>query len=91
MRIYDVALVVVRTTAALEFVHAGVGFVYTAIRFSFLIGAAEGSPWLNRVELTSWMIPIETTVIAMVMLAASSPIARFASKFATHSDTASHF
>jgi hypothetical protein len=91
MRIYDVALVVVRTTAALEFIHAGGEFIRTAIRFSFLDGVSDGSSWLTRAELSTWMIPIEATIVAAVMLAASRPIARFASKFATDSDTASHF
>jgi hypothetical protein len=91
MRMYDIALVLVRTTAILEFIHAGAGLVYTAIRFSFLIGSTEGSSWLNKVELATWMNPVEVAVIAMVMLAASKPIARFASKFATVSDAASHF
>lgn len=91
MRVYDVAMVLIRTTAAIELVHAFVAVIYTAIRFSFLIDATQGSAWLTRVEFSTWLAPVETAAIGALLLMASKPITRFASSFAKHSDAASQF
>ena len=91
MRVYDIAMVLVRTSAAIEFVHAIAALIYTGIRFAFLIDGAHGSAWLIKVELATWFGPVETFAIGGALLLASKPIARFASRFAEHSDAARQF
>jgi hypothetical protein len=91
MRVYDIALAVVRALVAMDFIRAGGETVLTAIRFAYLIPSTGESVWLNKVELSSWLTPIYLFIIAAVLLAASRPIARFASKLATPTDAASHF
>ena len=91
MRVYDVALVIVRATAAIELIHAVVELGYTGVRFTFLIGAVQGSAWLNRVELSTWLLPVQMVVFGLALLMFSKPLARFAAKFAAHTDTAGQF
>lgn len=91
MRIYDVAMVFVRATAVMEFVHAIVALIYTAVRFAFLIDGAHGSAWLTKVEIATWFGPIETFAIGGILFLASKRIARFAASFAERSDTAQQF
>jgi hypothetical protein len=91
MRVYDIALAVVRLLVAMDFVRAAASVVYTGIRFAYLIPSTGDSLWLNKVELSSWLSPIYAFITAAMLLAASRPIARFAAKLATPNDAASHF
>jgi hypothetical protein len=91
MRVYDVALVVVRTTAAVELIHSVIQVLYTALRYTFLIGEAQGSAWLNKVELSTWMYPVEMAVFGVILLAVSKRVAKFAAAFAVHDDAARQF
>jgi len=91
MRIYDVSLVLIRTLVVMDFVRALAGFLFTGIRFVFLMGGAAGSAWLTRVELSSWLSPVESTILAGLLLMLSKPMARFAARFAESQDAASHF
>jgi hypothetical protein len=91
MPVFAIALVVVRAMGVIELVRAAVALIYTAIRFAFLIGEAQGSVWLNKVELSSWLSPIDVLTVGVVLLLVSKPLARVASSFAAHSDIASQF
>jgi hypothetical protein len=91
MRVYDIALMLVRALVAMDLIRAALDVGYTAIRYTFLINSAAGSEWLTKVELSSWLSPIYAFVSALVLYAASKPIARFASRLAASTDTASHF
>jgi hypothetical protein len=91
MRVYDIALMLVRALVAMDLIRGGLDFAYTGIRFAFLITSVNGSSWLTKVEVSSWLGPIFSIISAVVLLAASRPIARFASRFAAPVDAASHF
>ncbi|HEY2707611.1 MAG TPA: hypothetical protein VGI95_06115 [Caulobacteraceae bacterium] len=91
MRVYDIALMLVRVLVAMDLIRAALDVGYTAIRYTFLINSAASSEWLTKVELSSWLSPIYAFVSALVLYAASKPIARFASRLAASTDTASHF
>lgn len=91
MRVYDIALAMVRVLVAMDYIRAAADVVYTGIRFAYLIPSTSGSLWLNKVELSSWLGPIYGFITATILLAASRPIARFASKLAASGDAASHF
>ena len=69
----------------------GLDFLYTGVRFLYLIGDARESVWLSKVELSTWLTPIFNLISAGVLLWASPRVARFAAKFATSEDAASHF
>ena len=91
MRVYDIALMLVRAMVAIALIRAGLDVIYTALRFAFLIGSAQESAWLTKVEISTWFSPVYSFVSALVLFAASKPIARFASKLAASTDTATHF
>jgi len=91
MRIYDIALMLMRATAAMEFVHGIASIVFTSVRFVFLIGAARGSDWLDRVEISTWLTPISSLCLAAAFLLFSRPLARFAARLSPHAEIASHF
>jgi hypothetical protein len=91
MRVYDIALMLVRAMVAMDLVRAAVDVIYTGLRFTFLIGSAHDSVWLTKVEMSSWLSPVYSFVAAIVLYACSKPIARFASKLAASTDTAAHF
>ncbi|HEY1750349.1 MAG TPA: hypothetical protein VGG29_03750 [Caulobacteraceae bacterium] len=91
MRVYDIALMLVRALVAMDLIRAGLDIVYTGLRFAFLAPSAQGSEWLTKVELSSWLGPVYGLVAALVLYAAARPIARFASKLAASTDTAAHF
>ena len=90
MRIYDIALMLVRAMAALEFVRALVDFAVTTVRFVFLMGATQGAEWF-RFEITTWLTPIEALCLAALFLLFSRPLARFAARLSPHAEIASHF
>jgi hypothetical protein len=90
MRIYDIALVIMRTSAVIEFIRAAFSVFYTAVRFAFLAGAFS-DPGIAKMELARWLSPIEMFLIGVALLILSKPAARFAARFARDSDTASHF
>jgi hypothetical protein len=91
MRVYDIALMLVRALVAMDLIRAVLSIIYTAIHFAFLMPSAQGSEWLTKVEVSSWLSPIYSFVAALVLYAAAKPIARFASKLAASTDTATHF
>ena len=92
MRVYDIALMLVRALVAMDLIRAGLNVIYTALRYAFLMDAAYGRMAAGTaVELSTWLSPIYGFVSALLLLAASKPIARFASKLATPTDTATHF
>jgi hypothetical protein len=90
MRIYDIALMLIRAMAATEFVRALAGFAITAVRFVFLMGAMQGAEWF-RFEITTWLTPIEALCLAGIFLLFSRPLARFAARLSPYSEIASHF
>jgi|HubBroStandDraft_5_1064220.scaffolds.fasta_scaffold572005_2 hypothetical protein len=91
MRVYDIALMLVRALVAMDLIRAGLDVIYTALRFTFLIGSAQHDVWLTKVELSSWLGPVYAFVSAVVLYACAKPIARFASRLAASTDTATHF
>ena len=91
MRVYDLALAFVRVLVGMDFLRGGLDFLYTGVRFLYLIGDARESVWLSKVELSTWLTPIFNLISAGVLLWASPRVARFAAKFATSEDAASHF
>lgn len=91
MRVYDLALAVVRTLVGMDFIRGGLDILYTGVRFIYLIGSARESIWLSKVELSTWLSPIFSLASAGVLLWTSPRIARFAAKFASSDDTATHF
>jgi len=91
MRVYDIALMLVRALVAMDLIRAGLDVIYTAVRFTFLINSAAYSAWLTKVEISTWLSPIYSFVAALVLYAAARPIARFASRLAASTDAASHF
>jgi cytochrome c biogenesis protein CcdA len=91
MRVYDIALMLVRALVAMDVIRSALNVVYTGIHFAFLIDNARDSVWLTKVELSTWFSPIYGFVAALVLYACSKPIARFASKLAASTDAATHF
>jgi hypothetical protein len=90
MRIYDIALVIIRTFAVVEFVRAAVSVFYTAVRFVLVAGVVN-SPGVARLEFARWLSPFEILLVGVALLVLSKPAASFAARFARGSDTASHF
>jgi len=91
MRVYDVALVFIRSYAALQLIHAAIETLSTILRLGLIFGAGlDRGIWLGAM-FSSWQAPLDLAVTGVVALAASRPIARFAARFATHSDAASAF
>lgn len=91
MRVYDIALMLVRALVAMDLIRSGLDVLYTALRFTFLIDSARSSEWLTKVELSSWLSPAYAFASAVVLYACAKPIARFAARLAAPTDTATHF
>jgi cytochrome c biogenesis protein CcdA len=91
MRVYDIALMLVRALVAMDLIRAGLNVIYTGLHFAFLIGSAQDNVWLTRVELSTWFSPVYGFASALVLYACAKPIARFASRLAASTDTATHF
>jgi len=91
MKIYDISLVVIRSLVAMDFARALASFAFVGIRFAFMMPAAFRDGWLSRVELATWLSPIEGLLLAGLLLMFSKPMARFAARFATAHDAASNF
>ncbi|HEX3918506.1 MAG TPA: hypothetical protein VHW60_14310 [Caulobacteraceae bacterium] len=91
MRVYDIALAMIRALVAMDFIRGLADIVYTGIRFSYLNAGASGSAWLSKVELSTWLSPAYSVTMAVVLFAFSKRIASFASKLASPGDTATHF
>jgi hypothetical protein len=91
MRVYDIALMLVRALVAMDLVRAVLDIGLVAIRFAFLMPAAQGDAWLSKVEITGWLSPIYSLVAAGILYLLAKPIARFAARFAAPIDAASPF
>jgi hypothetical protein len=91
MRLYDIALMLMRATAAIEFMRGLASVVRTAIRFAFLTGVTGGSAWVDRVELSFWLTPAYSLCLAAAFLVFSRPMARFAARLSGHGEIASSF
>jgi len=90
MRVYDIALMLVRALVAIDVVRAGLDFVYTAMRYAFLIDSVYGE-YSRRYELSTWLSPVYNLMAALLMYALSKPIARSAALLSASSDAATHF
>lgn len=91
MKVYDIALMLVRALVAMDLIRAALDILYTAIRFTFLMPSAYGSVWLSKVEISSWLGPVFGFVSAIILYLLARPIARFAARLAAPTDTATHF
>ena len=91
MRVYDLALAFVRVLVGMDFLRGGARLSLHRRSLPLLIGDARESVWLSKVELSTWLTPIFNLISAGVLLWASPRVARFAAKFATSEDAASHF
>lgn len=83
MRLHDIALVFVRVLAATQLVQAAIGLVFTSIRISIAVSASAHSTiqhFITATELSQLTFPLGEAAFAVVVLALSRPIARFASK-----------
>ena len=87
MRVYDIALVFIRATAAMDFLRACVDAVFACLRLTSAVFADDKSETAT-VLLIIFLGAASQLLVPLALLWASKPLARFASKFAVPPDTA---
>ncbi len=90
MRVYDIALMFMRASAALGFLRGGVDFAMDSIRLvalPLLVGRGDTA----MLQAFYLMTPAAQLFVALIILMASKPLARFAAKLSSVSDAAAPF
>ncbi len=87
MKVYDIALALVRTLVAFDLIREVGTLVFAGLRATFLMS----EPALRGVEIASLGSAVFQILVLFLALALSRPIARFASSFAGPADTAAQF
>lgn len=85
MRAYDLALVVIRVSAALQLVQSAVTGIFCCVRIGLTWAAASSLAVRHFAmisELSQFTFPMEEAAAAAVFLVFSKPLARFAAKAA---------
>ncbi|HEY1427605.1 MAG TPA: hypothetical protein VGF50_13110 [Caulobacteraceae bacterium] len=91
MKVYDIALMLIRAVIALDLIREVVSLAYDVVRGALVVAAAGDTSYMKVVEGTTAVSPIIGIVVSILILANSKRIARFAAKFATPLDAAAEF
>jgi len=87
MRVFDIALVFIRATAAMDFLRGCVDVVFTCLRLSSAV-LADGKSETATVLMIIFLGAASQLLVPLALLWASKPLARFAAKFADPPDAA---
>jgi len=94
MKVYDIALVLIRTLVAVELIRETVGMIFGVIGVSVSLAILQptfdlvGQPGLKTAVFNSIYGPASSIAVSLLIFAASRRIARFAAKLATPQDAA---
>lgn len=91
MKVYDIALMLIRALMALDVIREIVNLVYDVVRGFLVVLAAGSTNYMKVVEGTAAISPAIGLVVSLFILAFSKKIARFAAKFAGAQDAATEF
>jgi hypothetical protein len=91
MKVYDITLAFIRAIVALDLIRETATVVSYLLRSAYILAAEPNSAYLRRVENGSLIAPVFAIVVSLIILAASRPIARFASALAAATDAAGQF
>lgn len=91
MKVYDVALMLIRALMALDIIREVVSLVYDIVRSSLVVLAGGGSTYLKVVEGTTIASPIIGLAVTFTILANAKRIARFAARLSAPDDAAATF
>jgi len=91
MRVYDIALAMVRLFAAVDLTFAIIQTPVSTLKLALLLETGMTPLDGFREIIVIVQTPIDNLLVGLVLLATSRPIARFAAKFASTTDTATAF
>lgn len=91
MKVYYIALMLIRALIALDLIREAVALAYDIVRGSLVVAAAGDSNYMKVVEGTATVSPVIGIVVSILILANSKRIARFAARFASSMDSAAEF
>jgi hypothetical protein len=91
VKVYDIALMLIRALIALDLIREVVSLAYDLVRGAMVVAAAGDTRYMQVVEGTTIASPVIGIAVSLLILLNSKRIARFAAKFSAPADAAAEF
>ncbi len=82
MQVFDIVLAGIRALVVIDVVKGVWALLFAAVQATLMVSFAHVGPVMRPFEIAALGAPLGSIVIALIILAASRPIARFACRLA---------